>query len=411
MALNQLSQVYPSLTPYIEEAAFKYVMHGYVMAQRVRTLTDMSDWNVRKVSEYLHPRRAKDLSEDTAIPDTILLRARKNQISPKEVGDRYRISDRRASTDLENIVSDTAQALGKAIGDRVEADLIAGANSAFVGGSFGSSSTTYNVDLPIAAQFEFSKQAQNGQLWHVIHPFAARDVMTELVKYGSDTTALDFRNQAIAGWYVPAFGGLNIAISSFIPRNITYWLQINAGATGGTFRLALGDGTEYQTGAITVSTTAATMKSNVKAALEALTIAGNGTWTVNGTTFDKLELVPPATLYLDAQSELRAAVDPANPHVPTAKSAYDLISDGSGVLAGKGFQIYEKSASCKNLLFFSDAIVFDVRQPVRSFYETVNQGRTAEYSAHMTYGVGAWREELGMFIETKANSALAKASI
>jgi hypothetical protein len=411
MALNELSNVYPSLTPHVEEAAFKYVMHGYTMAQRVRTLTDMSDWNVRKVSEYLHPRRAKNLSEDTAIPDTILLRARKNQITPVEVGDRYRISDRRIATDLENIVADTAQALGKSIGDRVEADLIAGANSYFAGGSFGSSSTTYAIDLPIAAQFEFSKQAQSGQLWHVIHPFAARDVMTELVKYGSDTTALDFRNRAIAGWQVPAFGGLNIAVSAFVPRNIVYWLQIDPNADGGTFRLALGDGTEYQTGAITVSVTAATMKSNVKAALEALSIAGNGTWTVAGTTFDKLELTPPATLYLDAQSELRPAVNPAAPHVSTGKSAYDLITDGGAEITGRAFWIYEKSASCKNLLFFSDAIAFDIRQPVRSFYETVNQGRTAEYSAHMTYGVGAWREELGMFIETKANSAFAKASI
>lgn len=416
MALNGLSIVFgggKDFIPHIEERAIRYTMRNYVMSQRVRQVSDMTGWNDRKVTEYLRGRRAQTLAEDTAIPDTTLVRARKASIAPHEVGDKYRISDRREDTDLENIVSDTIEALGRAVGDRREADFFQAALAGFRGGNLGSSSATYSTSLPIDGQFEFRKLARSGQLYHVVHPFQARTVMKDLITYAGAQTDLDFRNSAIKSWTLPGFEGLNIAVSDFIPRRIVNNLKVYG--TGGTFRLALLSGTTVGvdiTAAISVNATPATTVAAVKAALEALTFTGNGTWTVTGASNDAMVVTPPTTLYLDGDSELRVAVDFANPTVINQKSAYDLVTSLSGAPLDKdgaslGVVVGEKSASCKSLLFYKDALLLDVRKPLKTYFWLVNEGRTAEYSAYETYGIGEWRGELGMTIETAANSAFA----
>lgn len=416
MALNGLSIVFgggKDFIPHIEERAIRYTMRNYVMSQRVMQLSDMTGWNDRKVTEYLRGRRAQTLSEDTAIPDTTLVRARKASIAPLEVGDKYRISDRRVDTDLENIVSDTIEALGRAVGDRREADMFKAALAGFRGGTIGNSTATYTTAMPIDGQFEFRKLARKGQLYHVVHPFQARTVMKDLITYAGAQTDLDFRNSAIKSWTLPGFEGLNITVSDFIPRKIVNNVPVYG--TGGTFRLALLSGDvvgENITAAITVSGTPATTVANIKAALEALTFTGNGTWTVTGATNLLIVVTPPTTLYLDGDSELRVAVDKANPTVINAKSAYDLITGLSGAPLDKdgaslGAVVTEKSASCKSLLFYRNALVWDVRKPLQTYFWLVNEGRTAEYSAYETYGIGEWQGELGMFIESAANSAFA----
>lgn len=415
MALNGLSVVFgggKDFIPHIEERAIRYTMRNYVMAGRVRQVSDMTGWNDRKVTEYLRGRRAQTLSEDTAIPDTTLVRARKASIAPQEVGDKYRISDRREDTDLENIVADTIEALGRAVGDRREADFFKAALAGFRAGNIGSTSTAYSTSLPIDGQFEFRKMARKGQLFHVVHPFQARTVMKELVTYTGAQTDPDFRNEAIKSWTLPAFENLNIAQSDFLPRKIVN--NINVYGTGGTFRLALLSGDEVGvnvTAAITVSANAATMIANIKAALEALTFDGNGTWTVTGAASPYV-ITPPSTLYLDGDSELCVAVNKSSPTVINQKSAYDLVTGLSGAPLDKdgaslGVTITEKSASAKSLLFYKDALIWDVRKPLKTYFWLVNEGRTAEYSAYETYGIGEWQGELGMTIETAANSVFA----
>src|SRR5258706_959227 len=170
MALNGLDKIFGGgldLVPHVEMGALRWTQRFYVMPGRVTSLSDMTGWNARKISEYLKYRRAGQLSEDTDIPDTTLARKRKTSIEPLEYGDRYRISDRRADTDLENIVSDTIEALGRAIGDRKEQRFFDAALAGFTGGSLGSSSVDYTIDLPIDAQHEFVHRARRGQLFHV----------------------------------------------------------------------------------------------------------------------------------------------------------------------------------------------------------------------------------------------------
>lgn len=418
MALNGLSQVFGNgkdFIPHVEMGALRWSQRKFVMLPRVTNLGDMTGWNVRKISEYLKFRSAQTLAEDTEIPNTTLARARKAEIEPKEIGDRYRISDRRVSTDIENIIGDVIEALGTTIGEKKERDLIQAAYSGFIGGTLGSSSVDYSLDLPIDGQHEFMKLARQGLIYHVIHPFQAKKILKDLVAFsGSSAGApLDFRNAAIRSWTVPGFDNLNIVVGDYVGRNVINNILVYG--TGGTFRLAVYDGQsvgENVTAAITVSAVVATMKSNIKAALEALTFTGNGTWTVGGTTLLDMTITPPSTLFLDADSELRVAVDYATPSLIGEKSAYDLITGLSGApldinAASLGVVMSEKSATAQGLLFMQDSLMHDSRDSVRGSFELVNQGRTAEYAAYTTYGVKAWRRERGMFVLSKANSAFA----
>lgn len=418
--LNGLSLVFANgkdFIPHVEMGALRWTQRKYVMRPRVTNLGDMRGWNVRKISEYLKFRSAQDLQEDTAIPDTTLARARKAEVEPKEIGDRYRISDRRINTDLENIIGDVVEALGTSIGDRIERDLMQSAYDNFIGGTLGGVSSDYSIDLPIDGQHEFMKLSRSGLIYHVIHPFQARKVLKDLVAFsGSSAGApLDFRNAAIRSWTVPGFDNLNIVVGDFVGRNIVNNIKIYG--TGGSFRLALYDGQTIGTNvtaAIAVTGVVATDKAAIKAALEALTFTGNGTWTVAGSALDALTITPPSTLFLDADSELRVAVNYASPTLIGEKSAYDLVTGLSGAPldingASLGVVVNEKSATAKGLLFMPDSLVFDARDAIRGYFSMPDEfsGRTAEYSAYTTYGVAGWRRERGMFVVTKADSAFA----
>lgn len=419
MALNGLDIIFGAgkdFIPHIEERALRWADRRGVMAQRVVRFDDMRGWNVRKISEYLKYRNAQDLDEDTAIPNTILTRARKAEFEPHEVGDMYRISDRRQNTDLESIVSDTIEALGSSIGDRRERDLMAAAMAGFFGGTLGDGTADFDLSQPIDIQHELRHRAQGGLIYVVLHPFQAKKILKDLIIFSGSGAGVNlaFRESAIRSWTVPGFDNMNVVVSDFLPRRVVHNVKVYG--TGGTFRLAVGDGYTVGvnvTAAITASAVAATQATNIKNALEALTFDGNGTWTVTGATSDALVVTPPATLFLDAESELRVAVNISSPTLAGEKSAYDLVT---GTTPGAhedingddlGLEVTEKSGTAKALTFLLDALALDNRDRVHASFELVNQGRTAEYAAYTTYAEGRLRGERGMFIYTKANSAFA----
>jgi len=439
MLLRPSDSICFQLIPHIEHAAIKYVFRRYAMANRVRVLNDMNDWNARKVSEYLPSRRAQDLSEDTAIPDTTLVRVRKVTVEPKEVGERYRISDRRVSTDLESIVADVVEAIGKAIGDRVEQDLHATARDTFIGGEFGSSSTTYDLNLMLQAATIFRQRARRGQLFHVIHPFQALPVMEKLIDYtASNNQQLNFRDNSIAElqannlteFNLPTFGNVNLSIAEYLPRRVVSKFALYG--TGGTFRLQLGDGYNTAvpnniTAAITVSTTPATLITNIDAALNALTMtpyySGSGSWVTTGSDILDMTITPPSDFFVDDEQQLRIAVqyddatkaslDGGDVNIVMQKSGYDLVTTLTGGPVGmdgleQGIRIWERSATARGLVFLPDALVLDIRQAVRAHFDgNINQGRTVEFAGHMKYASSKWSPEKGLFILTKADSPFA----
>jgi hypothetical protein len=429
------------LIPHIEEAAIRYVVHNTVMASRVTVKTDMTGWNVRKVSEYLRSRRAVDLEEDTEIPDTSLVRARKTWIEPKEVGDRYRLTNRRESTDRESILADIIEALGLSISERVEVDLLDTAVSTFRGGTLGNTSADYSLNLMLQGAALMRARARHGALYHVIHPFQALTEMEKLIQYSNATqqASLDYRNQAasalmgsdLRSFKMPTFGITDMSISELLPRRVTFKLIVHG--DGGTFRLQLGNGydlsgtTQNITAAITVSDTPATTASNVAAAINALPLAvRGGTWACTGSDNADLTVTPPADFYINDPDNLRIAnkydEDAAilgQLGVTIQKSAYDLVTDDGGDPTGDpdmngnpvGVEIQERAgATARSLLYRPDALVWDIRQGIQSFYEPVMQGRTVEYSANMVYATEQWSPENGIFIITKAEAPNAVAS-
>lgn len=422
------------LIPHIEEAALDYVVHNTVMASRVAVKTDMTGYNVRKVSEYVRGRRAQNLDEDTDIPDTTMVRARKAHIEPYEVGDRYRITNRRASTDLESIVRDTVQHLGLGLSERVEIDLMNTALSVFRGGELGSGASDYSLDYMVSAASIFRARARHGSLFHVLHPYQATPVMKELISFSTatqqanltyrDAAATALRTADLRSFQLPTFGITDLSISELLPRRVTF--QIKVMGDGGTFRLQLGDGYETSgaaqniTGEITVSTTPATMVTNIDNAIDALPVAvRKGTWVVSGSDIEDLTITPPANVYFPDPDNLRIAnkfdedaVILGQSGVVLQKSSYDLVANPTGVTdmngTAVGVELNERTgATARSLLFKPDAILWDVREGVQSFFEVTKQGRTAEYSGYMTYGTGQWSPENGMFVVSKAEHPLA----
>lgn len=382
------------LVPWVEEGALKFAMRNFSMGSRVLTFNDMKGFNVRKVSLYEKVRGAQPLQEATDIPLTKAVRARLAEISPSEWGDRYTVTDRRIDTDPENILADIIEFLGYSLGLKREQNLVNAALSGFTGGTLGSSSTAYSVDLPIDAQFEFTHHAKRGQLYHVIHPFQARDVLKDLITYSGTaaSAALDYRNEAIRGWRVPGFDGLNISVSDVLPRKIVHKLNITAEA-GDTFRLEIGTGKVQGvniTADIAINATEATMITNIQNALNGLT--GQSGWVASGT--DLVDMTITAPIYLDAESELRIATN------PDTGETYNDFTSGDVVIT-------ERSASARSLLFMRDALVLDIRESIQGHQDVLNHGRTLELAAYEKYGAGVWRADYGMFIESDASSALA----
>lgn len=423
------------LIPHVEEAAMKYVVHNTVMASRVKLMTDMSGYNVRKVSEYVRGRRAQDLQEDTSIPDTKIMRARKSIIEPYEIGDKYRITDRRSETDIESIVADTVEHLGLGISERVEMDLLNAITTVLRGGTIDQSANDYSLSYMLQAATVFRQRARHDDLFHVIHPYQAFSVMDKLIDY-SNVAPVSFRDQAasrlegnrdLRSFSLPTFGISDLAISELLPRRISFKLAIYG--TGGTFRLALGDGHETSgaaqnvTGEITVTGTHATDLAATLAAINALPLAiRKGTWTGSSTSETNIVLVMPTGVYLPDVDNLRIA----NKYdedialvgqlgVNLQKSAYDLVTTLTGAPTDMngvemGVTLEEKQGGlAKAPIFTRDAVAWDVRRGVKSHFDTEMDGRTAVYSATMVYGVEQWSPENGMYIITKAQSPLAVA--
>ncbi len=443
MALDGLTQLLVNddgigfkLIPHVEEAAMRYVTWNTVMAQRVLLKTDMKGWNARKVSEYVRSRRAQTLTEDVAIASTNLVRVRKNTIEPQEVGDLYRISDRRADTDIESIVSDVVQAIGDAIAYRVETDLLSTALDTFKGGVYGDGTADWQLQLVLEAAMQFRSHGRRGALFHVVHPFQVLAELKTLIDYSTanQEAVLAYRdNEAskvafssnLNSYNLPFnFGVTNIAISEMLPRRVIY--QLRTDATGGTFRLQMGDGHVQGTNItadITYSATIATLLTNIDAAIAALPVAvRGGTWVATGTVVTDITVTPPADVFHAYSDRLRIANKYDTDAVLENDLGVDLMKSFYDELTGVGTDYTDKDgnamgvvlrervgSTCKSLMFERNAIIWDVRKGIKANFELVFQGRTAEYAGYMTYGAGDWSPEVGAFIHTKCESPLAVA--
>lgn len=394
MAMTSVQQILyngEDLVPWIEESAFQYAMHRFTMANRVLTLSDMpGSWNVRKVSEYSKQRMAQELDENTQIPEAIMVRKRKSTIEPLEWGDRYPVTNRRTGTDPEPVLRDTVSALGYSLGRRKEKQLFDAALNSFTGGTLGSTSSAYSLDLAIAAQAVFASRALEGELFHVIHPFQELAVMKELIDL-SNPAVPEFRNRFIRSWDFGGFGGLNIAVATLLPRKVLHRL-VFAGITSGNFKLQWNSGDQI-TANIAYNSTPATLASNIQTALNA--VSGSSGWVVTAPTSNVNNIQVQAPYYLDAENELTFG--------KTAEDVFDETFD-AGTLT-----IQEVSAVARSLIFEREALIHDARQGVKVEREWKPSYRTLDIMGYEVYGVGGWRPERGMFIDSDCTSPVAVA--
>lgn len=391
MTMTTVQQILaePSLVPWIEERAFRFSMHRFVMAQRVLTVGDMQGWNVRKVSNYLRPKGAHKLEEGVEIPASKVDRKRLAQIEPEEWGDRYPITNRRASTDPESILSDTVQFLGYSMGRKREQLLFQGALAAAeMSGLRMTASGNYTLEMAVEMQTYFEANAFNGQLYHVIHPYQERDVKLELLKL-SNPAVPEFRNQFIRQWSYGGFGGLNIAVSSMVPRKVTKRLVMTGATAGEQFRLRFG---LEDTANITVGADVAATVAAIKAALEALEIVteNSATVTVTGADYADIEVV--VDLFVDEEMQLELGRD----------------ADGN-VVDQVGITIQEVSAVARAPFLQPEAVIYDIRQRLAVYQEWKPAFRTLDIGGYEVYGVGPWNAERAAYIETDATSPFAVA--
>jgi hypothetical protein len=147
--------------------------------------------------------------------------------------------------------------------------------------------------------------------------------------------------------------------------------------------------------------------------------SGSGSFVVSGTAIDDITVTPPSDFYIDDPSGLRIATKydedasvVGDLGVHLQKSAYDLVTNPDGTVvdmngASLGVAMYERSGVCRAVMFKPDAILWDIRNAVQSFFLMTKQGRTAEFSGYMVYAAQGWHPENGMFVETIADSPLA----
>ena len=392
--LTNLQASINSLTPHIEERAFKYSMYAGALPSRVTVYSDMQGYNTRKVSEYFRTRRATKLSEGVAYGEATAKRGRTYEVTPSEWGDSFPISERRITTDLENIVGDVVEFLGDSLAMRKEKEmwklLISLANS---GNTLSQSSNDYSIGYTVGMQQEFVKRAfTNEQVFTLLHPFQTKPVLKELVDLSKN--ADNVTRSAVRSWLIGGSGNLEVAEAPSMPRKVVY--KLNISATSGTFKLRAGenaDGVEQITANITVSTTPATMVTNIQNALNALSL---GTWAVSGSANNNLTVTPPATLYVDAEDELQ---------IPR-------LADGTldAALTGGTVTIQERSATALSPMFTRSALVLDVRTPCELTSEVDLQKRVLLTYGREVYGVSRWRDERIYFLETKADSEFAVGS-
>lgn len=372
-----------NLVPWIEERAFKFSMHRFVMAQRVQTFTDMTGWNVRKVSNYLRPKGAHRLEEGVEIPASKIERTRLAEIEPNEWGDRYPITNRRSTTDPEAVLSDTVQFLGYEMGRKREQLLFQGALAAAeLSGLNLTDAGDYTMDMAVELQTYFEANAYNGQLFHVIHPYQERDIKLELLKL-SNTAVPEFRNRFIRQWSYGGFGGLNIAVSSMVPRKVTKRLVMSGASSGDQFTLKFG---LEETEAITVGADEATTVASIKSALEALDVVTDNSYTVTVTGSDYADIEVLVAAFMDEEMQL-----------------------GVGSTDEVGITVQEVSAVARAPFLQPQAVVYDVRQRLNVYQEWKPAFRTLDIGGYEVYGVGPWNAERAAYIETDATSPLAVA--
>ena len=127
MANESTYAVISHLIPVIWEAVLYYMGDNYIMPNLVKTFTDATGDQDRQVDEYIDDTDAvlDALGETEDMTAHLLLRELLSNLTPKEVGKQYLITDRRVESDrVASVTADAVRFLGAALGKKMERDIL-----------------------------------------------------------------------------------------------------------------------------------------------------------------------------------------------------------------------------------------------------------------------------------------------
>lgn len=176
-----------ALVPHIYNAVLDYAKEQLFMPSVVTVLTDQMGFNERRITEYSSAGTVHaNVAEATDLPAQTFNPAAIGTLTPREVGYRIDLYDRRALTDAEydiDTAADIARELAFKVMKQPEVDLM-GHFSSFTGGTVWAGTTistagTLTWGNLMAARAIMEKNAIPGPYYAVVHPmhyhFLARE--------------------------------------------------------------------------------------------------------------------------------------------------------------------------------------------------------------------------------------------
>ena len=401
------------LLPHIEERAVRISHQQTVMLQNSLQLPIIPGWAERATSAYSGISSAMELSENTDIPKANMYRARIASSKPKEWGLAYELTDRRISSDSENVVADVINALGVGLRRRIEASFFSAAATSFANKynenrNFLSSRISFDTLLRLATEANHISPSA-GDILFVAHPYQLFGMYQDLIAMGTNANTMTQQGQAALSnlTQMPNLSNVALAIPNIglvtISHNMPRRLQVNLRIHGaaGTFRLSVGDKT---TGDITVASLTA---AGIKTALDALAI---GTWTITGTnTGTGFVINYPPDLFLPDYAQIRPATDTStadnvtlDSNIPVGyiqKSKYDKVSGTDPYSTGApkdingedlGFVLQEANGVARLLAYRRNALAFDARTAPKLTAELLKDERVIRYAYYQTFNATGW---------------------
>jgi hypothetical protein len=224
----------------------------------------------------------------------------------------------------------------------------------------------------------------------MVHPYQLQSIRNDIVDLAKPADSAT--RSIIKRWTMLGSEATTLIESPNVPRKITYKLDFQ-NITSGTFKLFVGYtllDVPSITADITYSATPATLVSNIKTALDALS---HGVWTVSGTAINDITVVAPH--FVDTEDKLA---------VPLVQSTG--LPDQALVGTNANIVITERSAKARAVFFNQNAFAFDLRENTNVSYEYLYDARTDMFYADENWGMGVYQPDRVMFVETDANSLL-----
>lgn len=163
-----------SIANSMQEAALFSVRENYFIQDLITIRTDMAGLNPRKLYQY-GVGTAKSIAETDDLTSDKFAPSLLGTLTPAEIGEQFFVTDSRRDSDApEDIIRDGAIELGRAAGDKVEADII-GDLASLTGGTIGAAGTaiTWSYVAAAIAVARNANKSANVPLVGVIHGYQA----------------------------------------------------------------------------------------------------------------------------------------------------------------------------------------------------------------------------------------------